>query len=72
MDWNLVIGVIVVVLVGGSIVALVWWNIAARVAPYEDELDRQERDKARRVDEVVIRLSGGGSDAESGGGKTGR
>ena len=41
MDWGLVIAVILIVLVGGSIVAIAWWRIAAGMAPYKDEIERQ-------------------------------
>lgn len=40
MDWPLVITVILVVLVGGSVVAVLWWKIAAGMAPYKDEVER--------------------------------
>lgn len=43
MDWNLAIILIVVLLVAGSAVALWWWRMAAKIAPYEDELERKER-----------------------------
>jgi len=31
------------VAIGGPIVALIWWAIAAKVAPYEDESRRASR-----------------------------
>lgn len=55
MDWPLVIGVIVVVLIGGSIAAMIWWKIAAGMAPYKDESRRAGGDE---VEEVVIKRTG--------------
>ncbi|MBC7771072.1 MAG: YccF domain-containing protein [Pyrinomonadaceae bacterium] len=37
MNWYLVAGVVLFILIVGSLIALVWWNLAARIAPYEDE-----------------------------------
>jgi len=36
---------ILVVAIGGPLVALIWWRIAAKVAPYEDEARRPARGK---------------------------
>jgi hypothetical protein len=46
---------ILVVAIGGPIVALVWWAIAAKVAPYEDEARRAARRKGREDEARVVR-----------------
>lgn len=58
MDWPLVITVILVVLVGGSIVAVLWWKIAAGMAPYKDEV---ERAKGRGPTDRPLGRGAGGS-----------
>jgi len=51
MNWYVVIGVILLVLVFGSIAALAWWNLAAKMAPYEDEQGSKKRKPAAKHDE---------------------
>ena len=54
-----VIGIIVGLLVIGSIIAIVWWNISAKAAPYADEsaksrARREEAEREERENTVVI------------------
>ncbi|MBX3359160.1 MAG: hypothetical protein KF745_12125 [Phycisphaeraceae bacterium] len=69
MDWTIVIGVIVAVLLIGSGMAVLWWKIAARMAPYKDESPaRGRKTAAGSGDEevVVIRRSGDAAPHEKG------
>lgn len=45
-----VVGIIIAILILGSVAAIIWWNISARAAPYADESvkDRQRREEAER------------------------
>lgn len=44
-----VIGIIIFLLVVGSAIAIAWWNVSARAAPYADEADRRRaRDEQAR------------------------
>ena len=46
---------ILVVAIGGPLVALIWWRIAAKVAPYEDEALRTARRQGEGDAAQVVR-----------------
>jgi hypothetical protein len=57
---GVVLGIIVGILIIGSVAAIVWWNISAKAAPYADEAhkDRAKREQAAREERektVVIK-----------------
>jgi hypothetical protein len=55
LEWVFVAVVVGVLLVGGSMVAVWWWRLVARAAPYKDEIARpQTRSKADREQPGVI------------------
>lgn len=55
MPWLPILIVMVLVLVFGSAIALYWWGIAARIAPYQDEVERQRaREQAAKQEEVHV------------------
>ena len=58
MNWVIVVAVTLLVLLGGSVIAVAWWNLARKVAPYHDELaqpgSRGGDDKTRRGEEVIV------------------
>lgn len=60
MNWYLVGGVAVFILVVGSLIALVWWNLAAKMAPYEDERGarrdprQRSRDPGQQDNSVIV------------------
>jgi hypothetical protein len=45
-----VVGLIIAILILGSVAAIIWWNISAKAAPYADESERerQRREEAER------------------------
>lgn len=47
---SVVLGIIIAILIIGSVAAIIWWNISAKAAPYADESEksRQRRDEAER------------------------
>jgi uncharacterized protein YcfJ len=47
---GVVAGIIVGILIIGSVAAIVWWNISAKAAPYADEAEknRAKREQAAR------------------------
>lgn len=49
---------LLVVAIGGPLVALLWWAIAAKVAPYEDEQRRAERKQREDEAQIVRDFSG--------------
>ena len=54
------------VLVIGTLGALSWWRIAAKAAPYDDEIARKRRRKSRGELPTVIKGFGqSGSDREN-------
>jgi hypothetical protein len=55
MDQWIIIGMVVVILVFGSLAAMFWWRLAARIKPYKDEAGRAV---AREDEHVVIIKSG--------------
>jgi len=62
MNWYLVGGVILFIFIVGSVIALLWWNLAARIAPYEDERGKQSTKRKRvtkepKDDGVVVTWS---------------
>lgn len=61
----------IVVVVGGTIVALVWWKLADRVFPGADAATGQRiglrKRKKDESDRIVIKGFDGGSDAKTGG-----
>lgn len=46
---------ILAVAIGGPLVALIWWAIAAKVAPYQDEVERATRRRNRDAGARVVR-----------------
>lgn len=51
MPWTIILVTIAVILIGGSIVAWLWWKLAAQAMRYEDEVERDEakaRERAAR------------------------
>jgi hypothetical protein len=64
MEQWIIIGVVLVVFIGGTLVAMLWWNLAAKAAPYEDEAGKPPR--ARRDEEDVIVIPRGPADAGTG------
>lgn len=54
MTWLIIISAIVV-LVGGGYVAAWWWKLAAKIAPYKDELAKdQARQRAKANDDQNV------------------
>jgi len=53
MPWLTIIIVMAIILVVGSAMALYWWNIAAQISPYKDELEKQAARKRASQDENV-------------------
>jgi len=53
LEWVFVAGVVVVLFGAGSAVAVWWWRLVARAAPYQDELNRT-RGKGRDDAGVVV------------------
>lgn len=55
---HVVAGLIVAILIIGSVAAVVWWNISARAAPYADEAhkhrSKRERDERERRENTVV------------------
>ncbi|GEM_PF-1768212 len=51
---QVVIGIVVVLLIVGSVIAIAWWNLSAKAAPYADEDSKQraKREQARREEEA--------------------
>lgn len=54
-----VIGIIIAILILGSLAAIIWWNISAKAAPYADESEkdrrrREEAERRERANTVVI------------------
>lgn len=58
MQW-LIIGSVIVVVVAGAFIAAWWWKLVANIAPYKDELAKQEarRRAQSAADASVIVLS---------------
>jgi hypothetical protein len=55
MSLTLIISVAGAVLVAGSIIAVLWWGLAKKVAPYRDELERQkQREQAAKDEQVIV------------------
>ena len=73
MSWTVLVVVSIVMVVGGTIVALVWWKMADRIFPGADHATGQRIELRKRKkdqpDPIVIKGFGqsGGSDGESGG-----
>lgn len=65
MDWNLAIILIVFLLIAGSAVALWWWRMAAKIAPYEDELEQHGKRPGDGEPPVVV-IDGDGKSKKSG------
>jgi hypothetical protein len=61
VNW-FIIGSLVFLFGVGSVVALWWWKLVARIAPYRDELEREERQRssasADEAEVVVISRTG--------------
>lgn len=49
---DFVITIIAVLLVVGSLIAIWWWRVSARIAPYGDEVQRRNRREAERQREI--------------------
>jgi hypothetical protein len=55
MPWLTILIVMALILILGSGLALYWWNIAAKMSPYKDELEKQRaRDDAARREEANV------------------
>ena len=55
MPWLTIIIVMAAILIVGSAMALYWWNIAARISPYQDELEKQRaRDRSVKEQDVHV------------------
>lgn len=67
MSLPVIIGLAAFVLIVGSVIAVLWWNLAARAAPYKDELAR-DRERLRREDlqrnENVVVIGSGSAGAQ--------
>lgn len=61
--WPFILTMIAVLLVVGTTVAMWWWKVSAKIKPYRDEVERdQRRAAAGQPDEVVvIKTERGGS-----------
>lgn len=57
MGWYIVITVAVILIVG-SVAALMWWRLAARIAPYEDEVSKGGGVRGHGQDHEVIVIGG--------------
>lgn len=49
-----IIAIIVILVIVATTVALWWWRISAKIAPYQDELERQRAQATEPVDEHVV------------------
>ncbi len=58
MEWFVIITVAVLVLVGGCIVAILWWRLVTPVAPYRDELEKAKARSAKPKDDNVEIIRG--------------
>lgn len=54
MDKAFIITVVAVLFVVGSLIALAWWRLARRIAPYDDELAAKSRPPASDPHEVIV------------------
>ena len=55
MNIQMILGVAAFILVVGGVVAVAWWKLAAKAAPYKDELARQKaREESGRDEHVVV------------------
>lgn len=55
MNLTLIISVAGVVLIAGSVVAILWWGLAKKAAPYRDEVERQrQREQAAKDEQVIV------------------
>lgn len=55
MNLNMILGVAAFILIAGGAVAILWWRLAAKAAPYKDELEKQRaRSAAGQPDQVVV------------------
>jgi hypothetical protein len=57
MDFPIIIAVILMVLIGGSLAALGWWKLAAKHAPYRDELGRSQKKPPVEEEVHIIRTT---------------
>lgn len=46
-----VLGIIIFLLVVGSLIAIAWWNLSARAAPYADENAKRKARRQRELEE---------------------
>jgi hypothetical protein len=56
MDLDIIIPIIVVMLLIAAVVALAWWGLVKRIAPYRDELTREG--DVKREDVIIIDPAG--------------
>jgi type VI protein secretion system component VasK len=56
VDTAFVLFIVLGVLIFGSLVAVWWWRLARQIAPYKDEVEKEQAGKAkqRSEQEVVI------------------
>jgi hypothetical protein len=52
-----IVAIILVLIVVATSIALWWWRLSARIAPYEDELDRGRAAGSTQPDERVVIVS---------------
>lgn len=52
-----IVAIILILVVVATSVALWWWKLSARIAPYEDELERQRAKVAAQPDGQVVVVS---------------
>lgn len=70
MDTVFVIVIGLGVLIFGSLVAAWWWRLARQIAPYKDEVEKEEGGRSAAADkqEIVILPPGLGSSKATGDG----
>lgn len=52
-----ILAIILILIVVATSVALWWWKLSARIAPYEDEIERQRDKDAAELDGQVVVVS---------------
>lgn len=49
-----IIAIIVILVIVATSIALWWWRISAKIAPYQDELERERARAQKPADEHVV------------------
>ncbi len=60
MPASLIIGTMLFIFVVGSVIAVLWWRLASKAAPYQDELGRgraNQSDAPRQNEREVVVIS---------------